>query len=339
MNTRQKTAFVICAVASLAVLPVYVQDDSTLAVALPSETLPPAEPEPTQPVPVVPTVEPEPVPSEDTPVDPVDPVDPEIPLPTPTETPAPPDQSAPPAEPVPVPSENPVPPADPEPLPPAEPEPTPPAEPPAEPVPAPSVDPLPPANPAPLPSSGPAQPQPANSAPANSRLPAPVGDQAPALPPTQEQPVADQALTAPYRATTEVPTPAPGLQAPGNQPSEPVDSPVREDRTPAGSSMLGLANAPQQNYSGAPDWVEGFLNANGQSNLGDTSNNSNQAAGVMGAEAQGHQLEPTGGSNVFQRGMSIVTGARPLLIFSGLAVTGLALVIFNFVWRNRAPKA
>lgn len=326
MNTSKKTVLVACSVASLALLPVQLHDEGSQAMALPAEMLPmlatsaqvqevlPTNPEPTPSAAVEPPLEPlpsdAPVPREDpVPTPTEDPVSPTEPVPTPTEP-------APSVQPVPTPTENPVPPTDPEPTP---------------------VTPLPPVEPAPLPSSEPVQPQPV-PVPAEPVNPAPAQSQEPMNPSnrlatTQQAPV-------PVQASTDRLAPAPSLQVLGAEPPATMDADTSKvNRSPVGSSVLGLTSAPQQNYSGTPDWVEGFLNASDQNDFGDTANNSNQAAGVIGAEAQGYQFEPTGGSNVFQRGISIVTGARPLLIFSGVAVAGLALVVFNFVWRNRSPKA
>ncbi|MFW0168909.1 hypothetical protein [Rothia sp. P4278] len=340
MNTSKKTVLVACSVASLALLPVQLHDEGSQAMALPAEMLPmlatsaqvqevlPTNPEPTPSAAVEPPLEPLP---SDAPVPREDPVSPTEPVPTPTEpapsvqpVPTPTEEPLPPEDPVSTPTENPVPSPTENPVPPTDPEPTP-------------VTPLPPVEPAPLPSPEPVQPQPV-PVPAEPVNPAPVQSQEPMNPSnrlatTQQAPV-------PVQASTDRLAPAPSLQVLGAEPPATMDADTSKvNRSPVGSSVLGLTSAPQQNYSGTPDWVEGFLNASDQNDFGDTANNSNQAAGVIGAEAQGYQFEPTGGSNVFQRGISIVTGARPLLIFSGVAVAGLALVVFNFVWRNRSPKA
>ena len=84
--------------------------------------------------------------------------------------------------------------------------------------------------------------------------------------------------------------------------------------------------------------MEGFLNISGAQSEASSSADPNQAAGVAGAETQGHQAGAVAGSSAFQRGGTIMNGARPLIIFTGLATVGLALVVFNFVWRNRAPR-
>ncbi|MFW0180707.1 hypothetical protein [Rothia sp. P5766] len=367
MNTSKKTVLVACSVASLALLPVQLHDEGSQAMALPAEMLPmlatsaqvqevlPTNPEPTPSAAVEPPLEPlpsdAPVPREDpVPTPTEDPVSPTEPVPTPTEpapsvqpVPTPTEEPVPPEEPAPTPTEDPVSPTEPvptptEPAPSVQPVPTPTENPvpPTDPEPTP-VTPLPPVEPAPLPSSEPVQPQPV-PVPAEPVNPAPAQSQEPMNPSnrlatTQQAPV-------PVQASTDRLAPAPSLQVLGAEPPATMDADTSKvNRSPVGSSVLGLTSAPQQNYSGTPDWVEGFLNASDQNDFGDTANNSNQAAGVIGAEAQGYQFEPTGGSNVFQRGISIVTGARPLLIFSGVAVAGLALVVFNFVWRNRSPKA
>lgn len=318
----------------------------------PVEPVPPADPTPTYPEEPVPTPPEAPAPPEEpapptdpAPNPPTDPVVPptetpdplEKPVPTPTETPIPPTDPIPnPPVPVPPPSETPYPPEEPVPTP---------TERPTNPAP-PSESPQPPSDVRPAPSLAPTQPQPANPAPAVPTAPSATQNPVP-VPPNQPNPVqAGSTIAHLLRPENNQPAmvavaPVPPWQVVGAEaPSTTTDAGMsRAGRPPVAGSVLGLTNTPQQSYNGTPDWVEGFLNSNNQKNRTDSSNDSNQAAGVLGAEAQGHQLEPIGGSNAFQRGMSIVTGARPLLMFSGIAVVGLALVVFNFVWRNRTPRA
>lgn len=111
------------------------------------------------------------------------------------------------------------------------------------------------------------------------------------------------------------------------------------ETSPLDGTVLGIFSSSQQSprYAGAPEWVEGFLNVSGAQGNKSSSADPNQAAGVAGAEIQGHQAGAVTGGRIFQRGGTIMNGARPLIIFTGLATVGLALVIFNFVWRNRAP--
>lgn len=111
------------------------------------------------------------------------------------------------------------------------------------------------------------------------------------------------------------------------------------ETSPLDGTVLGIFSSSQQSprYAGAPEWVEGFLNASGAQGNKSSSADPNQAAGVAGAEIQGHQAGAVTGGRIFQRGGTIMNGARPLIIFTGLATAGLALVVFNFVWRNRAP--
>lgn len=112
------------------------------------------------------------------------------------------------------------------------------------------------------------------------------------------------------------------------------------ETSPVDGTVLGIFSSSQQSpgYAGAPEWVEGFLNVSGAQGNRSSSADPNQAAGVAGAEAQGHQAGAVTGGSIFQRGNTIMNGARPLLIFTGIATAGLALVVFNFVWRNRAPR-
>lgn len=112
------------------------------------------------------------------------------------------------------------------------------------------------------------------------------------------------------------------------------------ETSPVDGTVLGIFSSSQQSpgYAGAPEWVEGFLNVSGAQGNRSSSADPNQAAGVAGAEAQGHQAGAVTGGSIFQRGNTIMNGARPLLIFTGIATAGLVLVVFNFVWRNRAPR-
>lgn len=112
------------------------------------------------------------------------------------------------------------------------------------------------------------------------------------------------------------------------------------ESSPVDGTVLGIFSSSQQSpgYAGAPEWVEGFLNVSGAQGNRPSSADPNQAAGVAGAEAQGHQAGAVTGGSIFQRGNTIMNGARPLLIFTGIATAGLALVVFNFIWRNRAPR-
>lgn len=112
------------------------------------------------------------------------------------------------------------------------------------------------------------------------------------------------------------------------------------ETSPVDGTVLGIFSSSQQSpgYAGAPEWVEGFLNVSGPQGNRSSSADPNQAAGVAGAEAQGHQAGAVTGGSIFQRGNTIMNGARPLLIFTGIATAGLALVVFNFVWRNREPR-
>ena len=108
---------------------------------------------------------------------------------------------------------------------------------------------------------------------------------------------------------------------------------------PVDGTVLGIFSSQQTpGYAGGPEWMEGFLNISGAQSEASSSADPNQAAGVAGAETQGHQAGAVAGSSAFQRGGTIMNGARPLIIFTGLATAGLALVVFNFVWRNRAPR-
>lgn len=185
-----------------------------------------------------------------------------------------------------------------------------------------------------------------------------AGQTAPSLPSTQTEPNGQQApgtsnaeplAQAPSTPLSEVRPGQNGEQLSAAPSSTVVgaQTPLRLDadtskleEEPTTGSVLGLFNVanPEQTYDGTPGWIEGVLNRVGQQNSGSSSADSNAAAGVFGAEAQGGQVAADPGSSMFYRGSVIVNGARPLVIFTGSAVLGLGIVIFNFVWRNRKPK-
>lgn len=110
------------------------------------------------------------------------------------------------------------------------------------------------------------------------------------------------------------------------------------DRSPVTNSSLGRLAESQQVFDGTPEWVEGFLNSTSQNRSQGSAVNSNQAAGVMGAEEQEAGGQLAGQGNVFQRGLAIMGGVKPLLIFSSLAGIGLGLVFAHFMWRSRSTK-
>ncbi len=110
------------------------------------------------------------------------------------------------------------------------------------------------------------------------------------------------------------------------------------DRSPVTNSSLGRLAESQQVFDGTPEWVEGFLNSTSQNRSQGSAVNSNQAAGVMGAEEQEAGGQLAGQGNVFQRGLAIMGGVKPLLIFSSLAGIGLGLVFAHFMWRSRSIK-
>lgn len=219
---------------------------------------------------------------------------------------------------------------------------------PSAPVSEPTSNPVPSANPEPAPEpseSSSAVPQPPEELPAPDITNGAAG--LPALPsvaPTS-QPSAgvDQidgsGATSPGQVTAFPSTL--GNSVAGAQPPGHIDAVTSQLGTPyVDGTVLGIFSSSQQGYgyTGGPEWMEGFLNVSGAQSGATSSADPNQAAGVSGAEAQGHQVGAVAGSSVFQRGGTIMNGARPLLIFTGIATAGLALVIFNFVWRNRAPR-
>ncbi len=241
---------------------------------------------------------------------------------------------------------------------------------PALPEPEPTSDPVPSADPEPAPSESEIQvpdapgdgpgPDVTGGAAGLPEIPAERPSAPPAVDPSP-QPTADSSAprgTSPSSPVTggedqtansgtqvpaqEVPVPSTlASSVAGAQASSRLDSGDSQlELFPVDGTVLGIFSSSQQNpgYAGAPEWVEGFLNVSGAQGNRSSSADPNQAAGVAGAEAQGHQAGAVTGGSIFQRGNTIMNGARPLLIFTGIATAGLALVVFNFVWRNRAPR-
>lgn len=241
---------------------------------------------------------------------------------------------------------------------------------PTTPDPEPTIDPAPSANPEPAPSpseSGslaPGEPSevPGPDAPgAAAGLPEMPAD-APSVPPAAPSPqtTADSAVprgTTPTSPTTgerenaassgtlapyqggSVPSTL-GSSVAGAQAPNRIDSGDGQlELFPMDGTVLGIFSSQQPpGDAGRPEWMEGFLNVSGAQSAASSSADPNQAAGVAGAETQGNQTGAVANSSVFQRGGTIMNGARPLMIFTGFAVVGLALVVLNFVWRNRAPR-
>lgn len=219
---------------------------------------------------------------------------------------------------------------------------------PSAPVPEPTSSPVPSANPEPAPDpseSSSAVPQAPEETPAPditngaAGLPA-LPSVAPTSQPSAEVDQTDgSGATSPGQVTTFPSTL--GNSVAGAQPPGRIDAVTSQLGTPyVDGTVLGIFSSSQQppGYAGRPEWMEGFLNVSGAQSAASSSADPNQAAGVAGAETQGDQTGAVANSSVFQRGGTIMNGARPLLIFTGFAVVGLALVVFNFVWRNRAPR-
>ncbi|WP_345444955.1 hypothetical protein [Rothia endophytica] len=123
-------------------------------------------------------------------------------------------------------------------------------------------------------------------------------------------------------------------------PLAPVDSreatAVASGRLPA--SVLGLTNpqyVERQSYDGTLGWVEGFLNSNSDPS---PRSDSSTAAGVVGAEAREGGVSSMPSGNVFERGIAIVSGSGPLVVFTGIAACGLLLIVGNFMRQSRTDK-
>lgn len=123
-------------------------------------------------------------------------------------------------------------------------------------------------------------------------------------------------------------------------PLAPVDSreatAVASGRLPA--SVLGLTNpqyVERQSYDGTFGWVEGFLNSKSDPL---PRSDSSTAAGVVGAETREGSVSAMPSGNVFERGIAIVSGSGPLVVFTGIAACGLLFIVGNFMRQSRTDK-
>lgn len=217
---------------------------------------------------------------------------------------------------------------------------------PTPPTPAPTPEP----EPTEVPSPAPEPPQP-NPQPTGEVAPTPVAPQpsdgAAPLSPTLQHTV-PQHSTEEVQGTESAFTPwTLDSNNKGNRiagvitpPLDPVDprttAAVASGRLPA--SVLGLAN-PQnierQSYDGTSGWVEGFLNSGSAAS---PRSDSSTAAGVVGAEAREGGVSAMPSGNAFERGIAIVSGSGPLVIFTGIAACGLLLIVGNFMRQSHTDK-
>ena len=222
-------------------------------------------------------------------------------------------------------------------------EPTP--EPTSDPTPEPTSDPTPDPEPSEAPSTVPASPQPSmqpteevESVPA---LPQPSDEAQPLRPaPQQSTEEAQGAVAALSPWTLDSTFNSDRITGVITPPLAPVDSreatAVASGRLPA--SVLGLTNpqyVERQSYDGTLGWVEGFLNSNSDPS---PRSDSSTAAGVVGAEAREGGVSSMPSGNVFERGIAIVSGSGPLVVFTGIAACGLLLIVCNFMRQSRTDK-
>jgi len=222
-------------------------------------------------------------------------------------------------------------------------EPTP--EPTSEPTPEPTSEPTPDPEPSEAPSTVPASPQPSTqpteeveSVPA---LPQPSDEAQPLRPaPQQSTEEAQGSVAALSPWTLDSTFNSDRITGVITPPLAPVDSreatAVASGRLPA--SVLGLTNpqyVERQSYDGTLGWVEGFLNSKSDPS---PRSDSSTAAGVVGAEAREGGVSSMPSGNVFERGIAIVSGSGPLVVFTGIAACGLLLIVGNFMRQSRTDK-
>ena len=220
-----------------------------------------------------------------------------------------------------------------------------PTQPTSEPTPEPTSEPTPEPEPTEAPSTMPASPQP-------SAQPTEEVESVPALPQPNDE--AQPLRPAPQQSTEEAQGAVAALspwtlgstfnsdRITGviTPPLAPVDSreatAVASGRLPA--SVLGLTNpqyVERQSYDGTFGWVEGFLNSKSDPL---PRSDSSTAAGVVGAEAREGSVSAMPSGNVFERGIAIVSGSGPLVVFTGIAACGLLFIVGNFMRQSRTDK-
>ncbi len=220
-----------------------------------------------------------------------------------------------------------------------------PTQPTSEPTPEPTSEPTPEPEPNEAPSTMPASPQP-------SAQPTEEVESVPALPQPNDE--AQPLRPAPQQSTEEAQGAVAALspwtlgstfnsdRITGviTPPLAPVDSreatAVASGRLPA--SVLGLTNpqyVERQSYEGPLGWVEGFLNSKSDPL---PRSDSSTAAGVVGAEAREGSVSAMPSGNVFERGIAIVSGSGPLVVFTGIAACGLLFIVGNFMRQSRTDK-
>lgn len=220
-----------------------------------------------------------------------------------------------------------------------------PTQPTSEPTPEPTSEPTPAPEPTEAPSTMPASPQPSAQPPEEVEsvptLPQP-NDKAQPLRPapqqsTEEAQGAVAALSPWTLGSTFNSDRITGVITP---PLAPVDSreatAVASGRLPA--SVLGLTNpqyVERQSYDGTFGWVEGFLNSKSDPL---PRSDSSTAAGVVGAETREGSVSAMPSGNVFERGIAIVSGSGPLVVFTGIAACGLLFIVGNFMRQSRTDK-
>lgn len=220
-----------------------------------------------------------------------------------------------------------------------------PTQPTSEPTPEPTSEPTPAPEPTEAPSTMPASPQP-------SAQPTEEVESVPALPQPNDE--AQPLRPAPQQSTEEAQGAVAALspwtlgstfnsdRITGviTPPLAPVDSreatAVASGRLPA--SVLGLTNpqyVERQSYDGTFGWVEGFLNSKSDPL---PRSDSSTAAGVVGAETREGSVSAMPSGNVFERGIAIVSGSGPLVVFTGIAACGLLFIVGNFMRQSRTDK-
>lgn len=220
-----------------------------------------------------------------------------------------------------------------------------PTQPTSEPTPEPTSEPTPAPEPTEAPSTMPASPQPSAQPPEEVEsvptLPQPNDEAQPLRPaPQQSTEEAQGAVAALSPWTLGSTFNSDRITGVITPPLAPVDSreatAVASGRLPA--SVLGLTNpqyVERQSYDGTFGWVEGFLNSKSDPL---PRSDSSTAAGVVGAETREGSVSAMPSGNVFERGIAIVSGSGPLVVFTGIAACGLLFIVGNFMRQSRTDK-
>lgn len=104
---------------------------------------------------------------------------------------------------------------------------------------------------------------------------------------------------------------------------------------PATGQVANNRSSQAQPIPGAEDWVSGYLQGDGSRREKVAAAGSN--LGVMGADNTESQAGTAQTAGNVARGISLISGPGPLLLFTGCAVASIAVIVRKFVETNIRP--